>query len=131
MPPEEPRVLRFGKMVSGTVRNAVSGKTVLEGSLRTYREEVHILLRQGLEALGRAIETETGCAVQVHLSEGYPAVWNDEGLYAALRAALGPDAIRNGSPASFSSWVWEMRRSFTRRNFALTTRPSCPGAWNF
>lgn len=100
MPPEEPRVLRFGKMISGTVRNAVSGKTVLEGSLRTYREEVHLLLRRGLEALGRDIETETGCVVQVHLSGGYPAVWNDEGLYAALRAALGPDAPRTlESPA--------------------------------
>ena len=31
LPP--PRVLGFGRMVSGTVRNAVSGETILEGSL--------------------------------------------------------------------------------------------------
>lgn len=94
LPPEEPRMLRFGRMNSGTVRNAVSGKTILEGSLRTYREETWRLLRQGLEETGRAVEAETGCAVSVHLSEGYPPVWNHENLYAQIRTALGPDAPR-------------------------------------
>lgn len=89
LPPEELRVLRFGKMTSGTVRNAVSGKTVLEGSLRTYREEVQALCRQGLEEAGREIAAETGCGVEVALSGGYPAVWNHEGLFAAVQTALG------------------------------------------
>lgn len=92
LPGEEPVVLRFGKMVSGTVRNAVSGKTVLEGSLRTYRDETQVLCRQRLEELGRAIAAETGCGAEVYLSEGYPAVWNHEGLYEAVRSGLGEDA---------------------------------------
>ena len=92
LPPEEPRVLRFGKMVSGTVRNAVSGKTVLEGSLRTYREETYRFCREGLENLGRDLAAETGCGVDVHLNEGYPAVWNHEELYEAVCAGLGEDA---------------------------------------
>ena len=92
LPPEEPRVLRFGKMVSGTVRNAVSGGTVLEGSLRTYREETFRLCRRQLQTIGKALAEETGCAVDVHLSEGYPAVWNHEGLYQELCARLWPDA---------------------------------------
>ena len=90
----EPVVLRFGKMVSGTVRNAVSGKTVLEGSLRTFRDETQALCRRRLEETGREIESETGCAVEVHLSEGYPAVWNHEGLYETVCAGLGGDAPR-------------------------------------
>lgn len=88
LPPEELCVLRFGKMVSGMVRNAVSGETRLEGSLRTYRESTQLLCRQGLERIGREIEEETGCGVKVHLSGGYPAVWNHEGLFETLRAAL-------------------------------------------
>lgn len=92
LPPEEPRVLRFGKMVSGSVRNAVSGRTVLEGSLRTYREETHSLCRESLESLGRELERETGCTVEVRLSQGYPAVWNHEGLYEAVCHRLGADA---------------------------------------
>jgi len=84
-----PVVLGFGKMVSGTVRNAVSGETRLEGTLRTFRDETQALCRQGLEQIGRDIAAETGCGVDVYLSEGYPPVWNDEALYGMVRTALG------------------------------------------
>ena len=90
LPP--PRVLGFGKMTSGTVRNAVSGETRLEGSLRTYREDTYHACREGLIQLGAQVADETGCQVDVHLSEGYPAVWNHEGLWETLRRTLGPDA---------------------------------------
>ena len=89
LPPEELRVLRFGKMVSGTVRNAVSGQTVLEGSLRTYREETFLFCRQKLRDIGEAVAAETGCGVEVHLNEGYPAVWNQEALYELVCGQLG------------------------------------------
>lgn len=89
IPSDVPRVLRFGKMVSGTVRNAVSGRTELFGSLRTYREETFRFCAQRLREIGRALEEETGCTVNVHLSEGYPSVWNHEDLYEALSARLG------------------------------------------
>ena len=92
LPPEELRVLGFGKMTSGAVRNAVSGQTVLEGSLRTYREETYRLCRRGLEDLGTALAAETGCSVEVRLSDGYPAVWNHESLYETLCRALGTQA---------------------------------------
>ena len=92
LPPEEPRAFLFGKMTSGTVRNAVSGKTVLEGSLRTYREETYHFCKKQLEAIGRDIAAETGCGVEVDLNEGYPAVWNHEGLYETVCAVLGADA---------------------------------------
>ncbi len=92
LPPDQPRVLGFGKMTSGAVRNAVSGSTVLEGSLRTYREETYRFCRKGLEDLGAEIAAESGCGVEVRLSEGYPAVWNHEGLYGAVCRGLGPEA---------------------------------------
>lgn len=90
LPP--PVVLRFGKMTSGTVRNAVSGHTELLGSLRTYSEATHRACRDGLEAIAQAVAAESGCTVHVHLSEGYPAVWNHEGLYAAVCAGLKGDS---------------------------------------
>lgn len=92
LPPSGPRAFLFGKMVSGTVRNAVSGSTVLEGSLRTYREETFRFCKEELEAIGRRLAAETGCGVEVSLSAGYPAVWNHEGLWQSLSDALGPDA---------------------------------------
>ena len=92
LPPEEPRVLRFGKMISGTARNAVSGSTVLEGTLRTYREETYRFCRNGLLEASRAVAAETGCSVEVIINNGYGAVWNHEALYDAVSAALGADA---------------------------------------
>ena len=92
LPPDQPRVLRFGKMVSGTVRNAISGRTVLEGSLRTYREDTLRFCRQQLKDIGRSVAAETGCSLDVHLSEGYPAVWNHEELYQKIAAQLGDNA---------------------------------------
>ncbi len=94
LPPEEPRAFLFGKMTSGTVRNAVSGKTVLEGSLRTYREETYRFCREQLENIGRELAEESGCGVDVYLNTGYPAVWNHEGLLETVRAGLGKDAPR-------------------------------------
>ena len=90
LPRSAARVLRFGKMTSGAVRNAVSGRTVLEGSLRTYQEEIYRLCRERLTAIGEDIAGETGCGVEVRISEGYPAVWNHEGLYGELMEKLGP-----------------------------------------
>lgn len=92
LPPEERRVLGFGKFNSGTVRNAVSGQTVLEGSLRTYREKIYHVCRENLEQIGVEIAADTGCIIDVHLSEGYPAVWNHEALYTEICHDLGPDA---------------------------------------
>lgn len=103
LPPEEIRTLGFGRLVSGEVRNAVSGMSVLEGTLRTYREETHRRCREILEDVGREIAAETGCAVTVHLTEGYPAVWNQEEFYRQLCAALGPDAPRTLDVPSLAS----------------------------
>ena len=75
------------RMESGTVRNAVSGKTVLLGSLRAFQDEVFFGLQEGLRAIGRDIEKETGCTVDVHANDGYPAVWNPDELFDRVRNA--------------------------------------------
>lgn len=103
LPPEEIRTLGFGRLVSGEVRNAVSGKSVLEGTLRTYQEETHLHCREILEDTGREIAEETGCQVSVHMSEGYPAIWNQEDFYQQLCTALGPDAPRTLDAPSLAS----------------------------
>lgn len=59
-------------MESGTVRNAVSGKTVLLGSLRAFQDEVFLDLQQGLREIGQQVQADTGCQVAVHTNDGYP-----------------------------------------------------------
>ncbi len=94
LPEGEPRLLRFGKMVSGTVRNAVSGRTVLEGSLRSYSEETARYMKRRLGEIAEAVAAESGCAASLTITDGYPPVRNDAPLLAEVSRALGADAPR-------------------------------------
>ena len=80
------RLLNFGKLHAGTARNALSDHAHMEGSLRAFQDEVFEQLRSGLYAIGTDVEKGTGCRVQIHLSDGYPAVMNPPELYRKVRA---------------------------------------------
>lgn len=87
LPPHIFRVLKFGKMESGTVRNAVSGQTRLEGTLRAFQDEVFYKLRDGITDIGEKVAAKTGCTVSIHMNDGYPAVMNPPALYDRAMAA--------------------------------------------
>ena len=82
------RLLKFGKFQSGTVRNALSAHTHMEGSLRAFQDEIFDGLAAGLADIGRAVEKQYGCTVKLHLSDGYPAVMNPSELYDRVRSTL-------------------------------------------
>lgn len=86
--PGGPCLLKFGKLDSGTVRNAISGHSVLLGSLRVYSEKMFQAAKGGMETLAARIGEETGCAFHIHLSDGYPPVLNDDGLFREVKASL-------------------------------------------
>ena len=80
------RLLKFGRFQSGTVRNALSAHTHIEGSLRAFQDEVFFSLLDGLRDIARAVGEETGCTVNVRANDGYPAVLNPADLYDRVRA---------------------------------------------
>lgn len=82
------RLLQFGKMESGNASDAVSEKTLLEGTLRTFRDETYHALRSGLVTVAKEVEDATGCTISVTMTDGNPAVLNPEPLYAKVRAAV-------------------------------------------
>lgn len=88
LPEKEFRLLKFGSFHSGTVRNALSAHTHMEGSLRAFRDDVFDALRQAMYDAARETEEAFRCRVELHLSDGYPAVWNPEALYAQVTARL-------------------------------------------
>ena len=92
--PEVPRVLRFGKMTSGTVCNAISGQTELLGSLRSFSDDSFNYMTRRLREIADQVAHTSGCQVRLEISEGYPPVCNHAGLYDTLCAALGSDAPR-------------------------------------
>ena len=123
LPPEIFRLLKFGRMESGTVRNAVSGRTVLLGSLRAFQDEVFLSLRDGLQEIARQVEQETGCTVQVRTNDGYPAVWNPEDLYDQVRAA-GVSFSQLEKPVMISEDFSWYQRHLPGMFFFLGTGPS-------
>ena len=92
LPTSELRMLRFGQMESGTVRNALSARTVLRGSMRVFSQETFRFLCRRVEELGEDIARESGCGVEAHFSAGYPSVDNDPDLVAAVCRHLGERA---------------------------------------
>ena len=75
------RLLKFGKFHSGTVRNALSAHTHLEGSLRAFQDETFDYLAEGLHTIAEEVEGRYGCTVKLHYSDGYPAVMNPDWLF--------------------------------------------------
>lgn len=103
-----PHLLKFGSMESGAVRNALSARTLLRGSLRVFSPEAFAALRDGMRDIADELERETGCVFSMSLSEGYPAVVNDAALLRRVRAALGsaapeelPEPVTAGEDFSF------------------------------
>ena len=102
------RLLKFGKFHSGTARNALSAHTHMEGSLRAFQDEVFEGLRDGLYRIGEEIQTETGCAVEISMSSGYPAILNPEDLCHRVAAAAGYETIPEPSMTS-EDFSWYQR----------------------
>ena len=86
------RLLKFGRFQSGTVRNALSAHTHMEGSLRAFQDEIFEYLANGLKTIAGEVEAEFGCTVNLHLNGGYPAVMNPEELYDRAAKTVSFDA---------------------------------------
>ena len=80
VPPQYYRLLNFGMIQSGTVRNALSSHAHLEGSLRTFYNHIFDGLRSKIYEIAANVEQQFGCTINIWMSEGYPAVMNDPDL---------------------------------------------------
>ena len=103
------RLLKFGKFHSGTARNALSHHTHMEGSLRAFQDAVFESLRDGLYRIAGEIQVETGCAVEITMSSGYPAILNPAELCRRVAAAAPYRTIAEPSMTS-EDFSWYQRR---------------------
>lgn len=87
-------VLRFGKLESGTVCNAVSDRSVLRGSLRCWDDAVLARLLDGMNAAAEHLQVESGCVVTIQRSAGYPPVTNDAALLERARRCFAVETAQ-------------------------------------
>ena len=83
------RLLKFGRLESGTVCNSISDHTHMEGSLRAFQDDVFYTMRAGIVSIGKEIERSTGCSVSIYMNDGYPAVMNPRDLHERVRRSVG------------------------------------------
>jgi hippurate hydrolase len=88
VPADIRRLLKFGHLQSGTVRNAISAHTRMEGGLRAFSDEVFFGLRDRLLEIAEEVEAQFGCTVKIHTSDGYPAIDNPPVLHDRVAAIV-------------------------------------------
>ena len=81
LPKETYRLLKFGLLRSGNVRNIIADRAIIEGTLRSYCTEVHQYLKNKMAAIASNYEQEFGCEIELIYNDGYDAVINDEKLF--------------------------------------------------
>lgn len=75
LPEEVFRLLKFKKLAG----NEESAR--MEGILRVFQDDIYNDMRAKLTAIARELREQTGCAVSLSMSDGYPAVLNPAELY--------------------------------------------------
>lgn len=102
------RLMKFGKMVCGTARNAVAAHAHLEGSLRAFQDEVFDSLKDSLYGAAEDIRRKFGCRVEITMSEGYPAVMNPSDVCRRVRNAAAFRELEEPSMTA-EDFAWYQR----------------------
>ena len=108
VPEDIRRLLKFGKMESGTVRNAISAHTYLGGGLRAFSDEVFFGLRDRLLDIAKEVEGQFGCTVKLHLSNGYPAIHNPKDLHDKVHSIVPFEFLEEPSMTT-EDFSWHQR----------------------
>lgn len=86
VPEGEPMVLSFGKLIAAGATNIVPDSVTIDGTLRTFNEDLRARLHELLPSIGSRIARDSGGEVEFRIVKGSPVVKNDPALTARMRA---------------------------------------------
>ncbi len=89
----ERALLKFGKMESGNVHNAISDHTVLQGTMRTFGDKAWYKLYNAMKHYGRRMESRYQVKMELDTSKYHPAVVNDEQLYNDIKTHINENHL--------------------------------------
>lgn len=105
--PKEYRLLRFGVLHSGTIRNVVSDHARLEGTMRACNDAIYDHMRTQLQLLSKHYDP---AQFTFSFSEGYPALINDPILVEQALQAM-PDIVELEEPQLISEdFSWYLQK---------------------
>ena len=88
LPPLEPSVVTVGIIRGGERFNIIPAEVHLEGTVRTYDEEVRDVVESRMHQIFAGITAAGGGAYELDYQRGSPATINDEDLGAIMRPTL-------------------------------------------
>lgn len=95
--PELPTIISIGKVTADGATNVVPESVYLEGTMRTFDESWRVRIKELINEYAAQTDAEFGVSVNVDISSGYPCVYNDEKLTAAVedstRRLFGCDTV--------------------------------------
>ena len=97
LPAADYRLIKFGLIEGGTVRNVLADQVRLAGSIRSYSDEHQTYYKESLARMAQGYEDATGCRVEFRYNDGYPALINDPQLFQRVQATV-PDLHTLGTP---------------------------------
>jgi metal-dependent amidase/aminoacylase/carboxypeptidase family protein len=88
MKPIEPAVVTVGSIHAGTKHNIISDRCLMQLTVRSYSDEVREKILAGIRRRAEGICQAAGCPEPpvIKVSEGTPALFNDEKLAARINA---------------------------------------------
>lgn len=89
IPSSIPTVLTFGKMQGGDTGNAIAEKSVLEGTLRSFDEQVRAQVKSRLEEIANGIAKTFQGEAKTQFFGGCPCLVNEETQCARLAKCTG------------------------------------------
>jgi amidohydrolase len=100
--PGEKAVLTIGKINGGVRSNVIAESVDMEGTVRTFSDELESRIRAGMENILRGLETGLGVKAILEFDRVNPAVMNDAGLHdlvlPVFRRALGEANVLTAEP---------------------------------
>lgn len=104
MKPTDPAVVTVGSIHGGTKHNIIGDTCALQITVRSYSDSVRAHLLKSIQTKAEAISTAAGAQKPlITISEGTPAMFNDEKLAARLsdvfQREFGKDKVIPGEPS--------------------------------
>ncbi len=78
--PLDPVVLTMGRIFGGERRNVIAKQVVLEGTIRSFKQEIFDKIKARIIDYKEGLEKIHNCCIDVIFRDMYPAVTNDEFL---------------------------------------------------
>lgn len=95
-------VITIGTIHGGQARNIIAQNVSLSGTMRAFKTDVYLKVKQWMHQIDRGIEMQYAVKIDNHIEDYYPPVTNDHTLFENLRNSLSRDQYQMIEPMTVS-----------------------------